>query len=296
MSCTEKDDDYWMIYEAIETFLYGELDMSCTNEDGIFWGINNFYQVWEDMCNTWAFKEEGFNILYADTNIKINGNQVSNKKIGGHSLYCKEDFDVPFFIDFNKNKRWIRPDIVRLINDSLNDYNRTVHEVILHRYEKQSTIDFRIIKKPNGVDRLFTYLITELKKNKNRARVTSDNYFYSYSIKNFEQIKNEIKQRGRKLCIIIDWKYHDELFFKSSSDKLKKDITKQLCYEFTMSESLNNYKIETQFVIPNFEKNTDNIGDRIENASLFSGLKLNGIVVFKANFYMMQKAYLNHDE
>ena len=96
--------------------------------------------------------------------------------------------------------------------------------------------------------------------------------------------------------MIIDWKYHDELFFKYSSDKLKKDITKQLCYEFTMSESLNNYKIKTQFVIPNFEKNTDNIGDNIENASLFTTLKSSGIVVFKANFFMIQQAYLKNDE
>lgn len=96
-----KDDDYWMIYEAIETFLYGELDMSCTNEDGIFWGIDNFYQVWEDMCNTWVFKNKYFDVFYADTRIKIHDVNIPHKKIGGHIVCCKHNFDVPFFVDFN---------------------------------------------------------------------------------------------------------------------------------------------------------------------------------------------------
>ena len=43
-------------------------------------------------------------------------------------------------------------------------------------------------------------------------------------------------------------------------------------------------------------KNTDNIGDNIENASLFTTLKSSGIVVFKANFFMIQQAYLKNDE
>ena len=125
--------------------------------------------------------------------------------------------------------------------------------------------------------------------------ITNKNIFINYDNNILQEvISNMLKTNSSYM--IIDWKYHDELFFKSSSDKLKKDITKQLCYEFTMSESLNNYKIETQFVIPNFEKNTDNIGGRIENASLFSALKSSGIVVFKANFYIIQQAYLHHDE
>jgi hypothetical protein len=52
---TYKDNDYWRLYEAIELFLYGELDMENPHEDGTFWGISNFSSVWEDMCCAYAF-------------------------------------------------------------------------------------------------------------------------------------------------------------------------------------------------------------------------------------------------
>ncbi len=114
-----KDEDYWRLYEAIETFLYGELDMDNPHEDGTFWGISNFSSVWEDMCATWAFRDfnNGVNsILYADTNIVFNSRHVSNSKSAGYfSIYKKEDFDDPFFIEFrfpNYKKRWMRPDLV----------------------------------------------------------------------------------------------------------------------------------------------------------------------------------------
>ena len=46
-----KNNHYWLIYEAIEKFLYGELEVNIDNNEEGFWGINNFSQVWEDMCN-----------------------------------------------------------------------------------------------------------------------------------------------------------------------------------------------------------------------------------------------------
>ncbi|MGJ5633572.1 hypothetical protein [Nostoc sp. CALU 1950] len=45
-----KDADYWGLYEAIETFLYGELNPE--QGDGEFWGVHGFSLIWEDMCNT----------------------------------------------------------------------------------------------------------------------------------------------------------------------------------------------------------------------------------------------------
>jgi len=42
-----KDSDYWQYYEAIELFLYGDLNKE---EDGKIWGVSNFHSVWESMC------------------------------------------------------------------------------------------------------------------------------------------------------------------------------------------------------------------------------------------------------
>jgi len=85
-----KDNDYWQLYEAIEAFLYGELDMENTHEDGIFWGINNFYQIWEDMCNTKihhtikysiTFDEEVTSKTCEKTDIKYDEIRINKKPI-----------------------------------------------------------------------------------------------------------------------------------------------------------------------------------------------------------------------
>jgi hypothetical protein len=112
-----KDEDYWRLYEAIETFLYGELDMNNPHEDGTFWGISNFSSVWEDMCSTdyfnWVENTIFKCILYADTNIVFNGQRVANAKSAGcFPIYKKENFNDPFFIEFRSKKRWMRPDLV----------------------------------------------------------------------------------------------------------------------------------------------------------------------------------------
>ncbi len=110
-----KDEDYWRLFDAIELFLYGELDMEKPHEDGTFWGISNFSSVWEDMCATWMFSTDNqdYSILYADTNIVFNDQHIANAKSAGHfPIYKKDNFVDPFFIEFRSKKRWMRPDLV----------------------------------------------------------------------------------------------------------------------------------------------------------------------------------------
>ena len=108
-----KDEDYWRLYEGIETFLYGELDMENPDELGTFWGISNFSSVWEDMCSTYHFANAFDDVLYADTNIIFNGQRIANAKSARYfPIYKKADFVDPFFIEFRGKKRWMRPDLV----------------------------------------------------------------------------------------------------------------------------------------------------------------------------------------
>ncbi|NEQ73052.1 MAG: hypothetical protein F6K23_08165 [Okeania sp. SIO2C9] len=48
-----KDIDYWDFYDAVEKFLFGELD---DVENGKIWGFNNFHSVWEGMCLTYLLR------------------------------------------------------------------------------------------------------------------------------------------------------------------------------------------------------------------------------------------------
>ena len=70
-STAYKDSSYWLIYDAVEKFLYSGLVFDSENEKG-FWGINNFSQVWEDMCNTFFVKKFSEDkIIYCDSELKL---------------------------------------------------------------------------------------------------------------------------------------------------------------------------------------------------------------------------------
>ncbi|OQW91296.1 MAG: hypothetical protein BWK78_05045 [Thiotrichaceae bacterium IS1] len=297
-----KDDDYWQLYEAVEAFLYGELDMQNTHEEGIFWGINNFWQVWEDMCNTYAFRTFK-DVVYADTNVVIDGKPVVNQLIDRHKIFCKEDFENPFFVEFRGNKRWMRPDVVRF-------YNVTLNEVI----EEEPPVEQRVVKANTTIRLLdkFYYkeyddFIDDLKQRRNddkanKAKVTK-NTSYSYNImsyptKLFNRIKSELHKRLFQY-IICDWKYHSCSLFMSNNKKVQQDVIKQLSYELALQQNVPTYRIESRFVIPFFYpagyqfKGGDCVGDFMEDKLLADIVRTTGIKVFKANFFEIQRIYLS---
>ena len=109
-----KDPSYWLIYDAVEKFLYSGLIFDSENEQG-FWGINNFYQIWEDMCNTSFINDlDGIEVVYCDTELNFEKqlDNVVRKSFGGFSVLINEGFDNNFYISFNDNRRWMRPDLV----------------------------------------------------------------------------------------------------------------------------------------------------------------------------------------
>jgi len=60
-----KSADYSEYYNAIEQFLYGELNQT---EEGEIWGINNFQTVWESMCLNYLIKNNDLScLLHCDT-------------------------------------------------------------------------------------------------------------------------------------------------------------------------------------------------------------------------------------
>lgn len=215
-----KDEDYWRLYDAIETFLYGELDMEKPDELGTFWGISNFSSVWEDMCATWMFIYHLNHIVYADTNIILNGKRVANAKSAGFfPIYKKENFDDPFFIEFRNKKRWLRPDLV--FKDSF-----------------QKMVGFGI----------------------------------------------------------IDWKYMDLKCFNNYNRKVELDISKQLCYQFTLQRKTPKCLLESKFFIPWFyddiEYENFHIAPFDELNQRFEDSKLQ---VIKIHFLKIQQIYLTHD-
>jgi hypothetical protein len=294
-----KDEDYWRLYEAIESFLYGELDMQNTHEDGIFWGISNFWQIWEDMCNTYAFAnfnklDEGLRILFADTNIVFNGQRVANNSFGGHKVFKAEDFENPFFIDFRSEKRWLRPDLLRINYSPI--YKDIVTIKIIGEHGKY--IDFSVYPRDKVKNSAFKQLCANIKSsithNHLRSRAIGENNFKNYPKDELEKrLKLKVFKNADKF-VLLDWKYMNERDFLTNSKKLNDDIIKQLCYEFC-AEKYQTQKeaIDSQFIIPFFYDNkSENIGDFIENKLLYQTLQSNNISVFNANFMLIQSIYL----
>jgi hypothetical protein len=294
-----KDDDYWRLYEAIESFLYGELDMQNTHEDGIFWGISNFYQIWEDMCNTYAFSK--FDVVYADTNIIFNGKCVANDKSTGYPIFKKSDFDNPFFIEFRDKKRWMRPD---LIHSGARKKDTLFDKAIKIRVIKDHgiTLDFELKLIEEKYRILYENFCISLMNSKNKlsARPIGKNGFNSYPKIEFEKQKQLIQQKkyDDRKCL-LDWKYMDSSCFLTLNKKIEQDINKQLCYELVLQKYYLDYSIRNQFVIPCFYGNSnqldEDVGGFMDDKILYHRIRENNIKVFQANFTKIQEIYLSHD-
>ncbi|WP_417914833.1 hypothetical protein [Candidatus Electronema sp. JM] len=298
-----KDNDYWQLYEAVESFLYGELDMNTIHDDGSFWGICNFYQIWEDMCNTYIFSHpDDYDVVYADTNIKINGKRVGNYTYEGGRIFKKEDFENTFFIGFRQERRWLRPDLVHRIKiDAFFPFTRL--DIISNN---GNTLDFAIhLMDPSkeGIE-IYNFICDYFKIKQKGFRPNfgikqnKSTLFKKYPKSEFFLRKNKEEESFKKISPIkiLDYKYIDYNLLLSANAKIDTDITKQLCYEFYLknSHTCSGVPILSQFIIPCYNKG-DDLGDEMNDCNVYYRLIKSKIEIFKANFYTMQDAYLRND-
>lgn len=128
-----KDVDYWDFYDAIETFLYGEINNS---SEGFVWGFNNFHSIWESMCLTFLVKHPPKNrIIYLDdryvaSEIADKINDKNNRIIDTSDLFKingSQLFPDAVIISDNINKSDFRSSLgeqqIRLTINNWNDYN-----------------------------------------------------------------------------------------------------------------------------------------------------------------------------
>jgi len=303
-----KDSDYWKLYEAIEIFLYGELDMDDTHEDGVFWGISNFHEIWEDMCNAYMFNHrDRYNIIYADTNIKLNGKRVANHSAGRVRIYKRNDFDNPFYIAFREEKRWMRPDCIHLQNSkSLYDEIIGIHIIKEH----QNRLDFEIRSLNKGEQaksdiNVYNYFCKQISKELRHvpgARKVNAKKFNNYLRSSLTKVKENVEKvyqnKNPNFYRLLDWKYMDSRDFTRNGKKIDTDITKQLCYELSIQSFHPNAQMNSQFVIPFFFngqlKKEDELGIEMDPSELYARINDCKIDVFKVNFEIIQEAYLTN--
>lgn len=322
-----KDCLYYDIHEVIEQFLYGQL--SSNDNNGHFWGINNFSYIWEDMCNSFVLSDSSRKIIYCDSSLKVDNilsihKNLQRTRFGGHSVYIDKDFTNNFSIELDGHKRWMRPDIIFTNKDSSS---------VLDTLSKNKLLSFKIDRLTNKSSDLVEKINIAIKFEKNHdssdTEILLAKKIFEYFKDSFSELKYignylYIKSRGHKLKIInssfielsniskevvddiykkaeekgrddnvyiVDWKYVPSSFFNKNTEKLKVDIIKQLTYEFCIrqSQEINNELI-SQFCIPKY-CNSNNLV--IEENQL--PIADTNIQIINLNFGLIQKEYITKE-
>lgn len=302
-----KDSDFWLFFDAIEKFLYGEY---FPNEDtGEYWGINNFWAIWEDMCQTYSFAHEHEYIAYADSQ------KYGNESIGiyGRKVYLNKELlsENIFYLEYQSKKRYIRPDTVIINNSKLahnfddDDLKRLMRCTItqLSTNSKRNKEEIKITLTPTNDSESIgwtTKLIDQLNKFTKRKK-----YGYSATFDQFDKgdykkalektieiykLNNKVINNTR----IVDYKYHSETEFDKIDEKLANDIKKQYVYELAL-KAWNNQKdmnYQHEFIIPFFDKKTHDLRIELEQPEVLKDSKIS-LVGF--NFSIIQDFYIKHE-
>lgn len=312
-----KDTSYWLIYDAVEKFLYSGLILDSENEKG-FWGINNFSQVWEDMCNTFFVNDlDGSKVLYCDSGLNFENklNNIVRKNFGGFNILIDRNFDNNFYVKFNSSKRWMRPDLV--VQNDRHSFIETLFdkEVISYKTEKTNSLfnnEYILIsfsskalsgskyseEFKNSAFSAYNGFISDFikitKKSNIRTikKVSSRLYRLSgFSEDDFLDEVNKIfginrKSQANPDIHCIDWKYLPLSYFEEKSPELESNVIKQLTYDFCLHNNpyCENKIIQSQFGVPFYTINN-------ESFKFHSNVK--GIQICKMNFNKIQSVYLN---
>jgi hypothetical protein len=279
-----KDADYWGIYEAIETFLYGELNPNL--DDGEYWGIKGFSLIWEDMCQVYFFRNHQSEICYADTDILLKN--YSNNNFLRDESESNRVGNIPLSVSDGTYiwRQWIYS---TEINRNDDDDKRSMlkwHELIV--------IEFDLNER---------YLVLTTDRGDINFHPSYEDLVYEYDYpasRNLQKTKflrpDLVLKNENNHLRIIDYKDVPLKFYLDASkltpmeyNKYKFDTIKQLTYEL----ALQSYKIEkNQFFIPYYYESpplNNKLGDIEPN------LDLRGITVFKANFFLIQQEYLQEN-
>jgi hypothetical protein len=268
-----KDADYWGLYEAIETFLYGEINPD--QNDGNYWGIKGFSLLWEDMCSTYFFKKYRDEICYADTDIPLKNppnpepkrKDEEPKRVGNYKLHHDENNAY--------GNQWIYRKISN-IRDPKNLRNLGWNELLC--------IEFDHLKTGTVV-----YSNTNYNKLEQRDRSSADRRFP----------RPDLVINKDNLLEIVDYKnvsidfysknFKRSLALEKVEEKYRLDLIKSLTYEFALQQTHTVSK--NRFFIPYYyaTEPQDPLGEIDPN------LDIQGIKVFKANFFAIQKIYLEEN-
>jgi hypothetical protein len=284
LKTTYKDEDYWHFFEAVDAFLYGERQ---EDDQGIYWGFKNFYDIWEDMCQTYVLNTPKYRemAVFADVGGKLQLKNEELIRINYHDIN-------PFKVTLNDLKpRYLRPDLVLKIKEY------TVEDFIDYFTSKQlpgKAFEVKL-KNPQFVKTSYPTIFDEFNKiDENKFKTEEDPIQMSYEqFSKFEQVVKDDIARKKSVITIIDYKYMRVSDYenyspnKDGENKVKDDIQKQLVYEWTVQK---NWKVttESEFWIPYFSNSEFKTTESVKNPDF----NKSQIKLVKIDFKTLQDFYI----
>lgn len=298
---TYKDEDYWYFFEAVEEFLYGELD---EEDDGISWGITRFAPVWEDMCMVWLHESRWGSVVYADSK------RYANDRIKEHDLYVDTAFDSPFALELGGYPRSMRPDIVRQTSKRNLADAKDVFEV-----KKVRPLTFKVRVEDEHREEKTKKMISFVKEEKrekltNRSRRSGKSYWCEMSnvsqeevwgvLNKYDEFKEE--KKDKEVWRVIDFKCVPGRIYRPGNLKARKDQKpylderKQITYEYALQLDGAD-ETTSQLCVPTYYNNSvDEIGNEIEKRHIHKKLNTQGIGVIRVDFDQVLEEYLEYED
>ncbi|MDY7003528.1 MAG: hypothetical protein SWX82_06035 [Cyanobacteriota bacterium] len=177
-----KDIDYWDFYDAVEKFLFGELD---DIENGKIWGFNNFHSVWEGMCLTYLLRYTNpCFVCY------LNSRYIASEII---SYLNYKNRIIDFSQIFHINGKDIFPDAVIISFQTKNSFSNSVLPNLV-----LPTTSYQIEKVKNWND---LYYYTSFKCNKYQLKIAYLNQNPELENHTFNELAKFCKREGDVLKI-----------------------------------------------------------------------------------------------
>ncbi len=289
-----KDEDYWHFFEAIEEFLFGERQ---EDNDGIYWGFSGFYDIWEDMCQSYILNDSEYKdkVIFADIDGKLEQKMT-------------ELPSNPFELLMNnlEKKRNLKPDLVLKLADKVYCSSDFFSSQKLFNHNKDEKIEFEIkkhIKLKADYSEISNKYDSLIKTKQSKSGHYSIKFMNKADLNIFEKFVEKIIIRINLFSIkIVDYKYmqisdyEDYLPDSTNSDgenKVKEDIQKQLIYEWSVQQNWKD-KTQSEFWIPIYleDKSTFKKPIDIENTHF----KESRITIVGINFNTLQEYYIKDME
>lgn len=282
-----KDDDYWHFFEAVEAFLYGERQ---EDNEGIYLGFSSFYDIWEDMCQTYVlntpeYKEKA---IFADVEGRL------KQLINEHPIN-------PFQLKLNNltKVRCLRPDVV--LKDKKYGIEKFYQAESIDSLKGKPAFRVRLLNLLN-VKRIHPEVYDKYRElswpePNDQTGASIRRNMFSEDLENFKQFLKQAFDSSSPFIKIIDYKYmriwdyeiYSPDMDKNDENKVKDDIQKQLIYEWTVQQNWK-AKTESEFWIPYFSN------DPLEFKKIHpvdnTSFNKSQIKLVKINFKTLQDFYI----